>query len=139
VSAPSLKLASEPSLAQADILSVLMFGKTARDLNEGQKADVENGAAQLAASYASGELGQSVSDALGLSGRGIQLQELSASRVALGTYLTDKTFVTVGQTYGAQQGQEMRVEYELTPRWSITSSAASAGGSGADVIWHRRY
>jgi translocation and assembly module TamB len=139
VSAPSLKLASEPSLAQADILSVLMFGKTARDLSEGQKADVQNGATQLAASYASGELGQSVSDALGLSGRGIQLQELSGSRVALGTYLTDKTFVTVGQRYGAQQGQEMRVEYELTPRWSITSSAASAGGSGADVIWHRRY
>jgi translocation and assembly module TamB len=137
--APSLKLASEPSLTQADILSVLMFGKTAKDLNEGQRADVQNGAAQLAASFAASEVGQSVSDALGLSGRGIQLQELSASRVALGTYLTDKTFVTVGQKYGAQQGQEMRVEYELAPRWSITSSASSAGGSGADVIWHRRY
>jgi translocation and assembly module TamB len=137
--APSLKLASEPSLAQADILSLLMFGKTAKDLNEGQRTDVQNGAAQLAASFAASEVGQSVSDALGLSGRGIQLQELSASRVALGTYLTDKTFVTVGQKYGAQQGQEMRVEYELSPRWSITSSAASAGGSGADVIWHRRY
>jgi translocation and assembly module TamB len=137
--APSLKLASEPSLAQADILSLLMFGKTAKDLNEGQRADVQNGAAQLAASFAASEVGQSVSDALGLSGRGIQLQELSASRVALGTYLTDRTFVTVGQKYGAQQGQEMRVEYELAPRWSITSSASSAGGSGADIIWHRRY
>ena len=137
--APSLKLASEPSLTQADILSVLMFGKTAKDLNEGQRADMQDGATQLATSFAASEVGQSVSDALGLSGRGIQLQELSASRVALGTYLTDKTFVTVGQKYGAQQGQEMRVEYELTRQWSITSSASSAGGSGADVIWHRRY
>jgi translocation and assembly module TamB len=137
--APSLKLTSEPSLAQADILSLLMFGKTAKDLNEGQRVDVQNGAAQLAASFAAREVGQSVSEALGLSGRGIQLQELSASRVALGRYLTDKTFVTVGQKYGTQQGQEMRVEYELAPRWSITSSADAAGGSGADIIWHRRY
>ncbi len=137
--APSLKLASEPSLSQADILSVLMFGKTARDLNEGQRADVQNGAARLATSYAGSEIGQSVSDALGLSGRGIQLQELSASRVALGTYLTDRTFVTVGQRYGVQQGQEMQIEYELTRRWSVTTSASSVGGSGADVIWHRRY
>jgi translocation and assembly module TamB len=138
-SAPSLKLTSEPSLSQADILSVLMFGKTSKELNEGQRDDMQNRAAQLATAYAASEIGQSVNDALGLSGRGIQLQELSASRVALGTYLTDRTFVTVGQTLGAQQGQEVRVEYELTPRWSVTSSAASAGGSGADIIWRRRY
>ena len=138
-SAPSLTLTSEPSLTQADILSVLMFGKTAQDLSEGQRVDMQNQATQLAASFAASEIRQSVGDALGLSGRGIQLQELSGSRVALGTYLTDRTFVTVGQNYGAQQGQEMRVEYELTPRWSITSSGSSAGGSGADIIWHRRY
>jgi translocation and assembly module TamB len=137
--APSLKLASEPSLSQADILSVLMFGKTSKELNEGQRDDMQNRAAQLATAYAASEIGQSVNDALGLTGRGIQLQELSASRVALGAYLTDKTFVTVGQTLGAQQGQEVRIEYELTPRWSVTSSAASAGGSGADVTWRRRY
>ena len=139
VSAPSLRLASEPSLTQADILSVLMFGRTARDLSQGQQEDMQNRATQLAVSFAASEIRQSVSGVLGLSGRGIQLQELSGSRVALGTYLTDRTFVTVGQNYGTQQGHEMQIEYELSPRWSVTSSSSSVGGSGADIIWHRRY
>jgi autotransporter translocation and assembly factor TamB len=138
-SSPSLTLASEPPLQQADILSVLIFGKTTADLSDRQRADVQSQASQLAASFAASEIGQSVTDILGLSGRGIWLQELSASRVALGAYLSDKTFVTAGRSFGDQQGQEIRVQRVLTPSWSISSSASSIGGSGADIIWRHRY
>ena len=138
-SSPSLTLASEPPLQQADILSVLIFGKTTSDLSDRQRADVQNQASQLAASFAASEIGQSVTDILGLSGRGIWLQELSASRVALGAYLSDKTFVTAGRSFGDQQGQEIRVQRVLTPSWSVSSSASSIGGSGADIIWRHRY
>jgi autotransporter translocation and assembly factor TamB len=137
--APSLKLESEPSLAQADILSVLLFGKPANELNDGQRADMKQRAGQIATSFAVSQLGKSVSDALGLAGRGVQVEEMSSERVALGAYVTDRTHVTVGQDVAGKRGQEASVEYEITRGWGLATSTSSAGSSGADVVWRKRY
>ncbi|MGH7898478.1 MAG: translocation/assembly module TamB domain-containing protein, partial [Candidatus Binatia bacterium] len=136
---PALTLASEPQLEQADILSVLLFGKPAKELNDGQKADLKKQAAEMAAAYAFTEIGQSVARALGLESAGIQVEELSTERIALGTYLTEKTYVTLGQDIGNRQGQELAVEYQFVPNWSVQTSTSTIGGSGMDLIWHRRY
>ncbi len=138
-SAPSLKLESEPSLSQADILSVLVFGKPAKELNEAQRADMKQRAGQIATSYAVSEVGQSITEALGLTGRGVQVEEVSAERVALGAYVSDRTYVTVGQSVAGKQGQQASVEYELTRSWGVATSTTSDGASGADVIWKKRY
>src|SRR5262249_14632811 len=138
-SAPALTLTSDPSLEQADIVSVLLFGKPSKDLNDGQKSDLKAKAAEIAGSYAFTEIGQSVTRALGLETKGIQVEELSTERIALGTYLTDKTYVTLGQDIGNQQGQELAVQYEFVPHWSIETSTSTIGGSGLDLIWHRSY
>ncbi|HSD10835.1 MAG TPA: translocation/assembly module TamB domain-containing protein [Candidatus Binatia bacterium] len=136
---PSLKLESEPSLTQADILSVLVFDKPASELNEGQRADMKQRVGQLATSYALSELGESMTEALGLTGRGVHVEELSSERVALGAYVSDRTYVTVGQNVAGKQGQEASVEYELTRSWAVATSTSSDGSSGADVIWKKRY
>jgi autotransporter translocation and assembly factor TamB len=137
--APALTLTSEPQLDQADIVSVLLFGKPASQLNDGQKGQLQQNAAEMAAGYAFSKVGQSVSRALGLESKGIQVEELSPERVALGTYLTEKTYVTVGENIGQKNGQEVSVQYELVPHWSVETSANSVGGSGLDLIWHRTY
>jgi autotransporter translocation and assembly factor TamB len=95
-------------------------------------------ASDIATSFAVTEIGRSVGDALGLAGHGIQVEEVSKERVALGSYVTEKTYVTVAENV-AQQGQEAGIEYELTRRWSLSTSTTSAGASGADVIWRLRY
>ena len=136
--APSLKLDSDPPLTQADILSVLVFGKPANELNDGQRQSMRSRATDIATSFAVTEIGRSVGDALGLAGHGIQVEEVSKERVALGSYVTEKTYVTVAENV-AQQGQEAGIEYELTRRWSLSTSTTSAGASGADVIWRLRY
>jgi autotransporter translocation and assembly factor TamB len=46
--------------------------------------------------------------------------------------------VTIAENV-AQQGQEAGIEYELTRRWSLSTSTTSTGASGADVIWRLRY
>jgi translocation and assembly module TamB len=136
---PSLKLESEPSLPQADILSVLVFDKPAKELNDGQRADMKRRVGQLAASYAVSELGESVTRALGLTGRGVRVEEASSERVALGAYVTDKAYVTVGQNVAGKQGQEASVEYEIMRGFGVMTSTTSEGASGADVIWKKRY
>jgi translocation and assembly module TamB len=135
---PSLKLDSDPALSQADILSVLVFGKPTNELNDGQRQSMRNRAQDLATSFAVSEVGRSVGEALGLAGHGIQVQEVSTERVALGTYLTERTYVTIAENV-AKQGQEVGIEYELTRHWGVSTSTTSAGGSGADVVWRVRY
>jgi translocation and assembly module TamB len=137
--APSLKLESEPSLPQGDILSVLLFGKPASELNVGQRADMKQRAGQIASAYAVSELGQAVTSALGLSGRGLHLEEASAERVALGAYVTPRTYVTLGQDVAGRQGQQASIEYELTRAWSVATTTSSAGSSGGDIVWRKRY
>ncbi len=136
---PALTLTSEPALEQADIVSVLLFGKPSDQLNDGQKSDLKAKATEMAGAYAFTEIGQSVSRALGLENKGIQVEELSTERVALGTYLTEKTYVTLGQDIGSRQGQELAVQYEFVPSWSVETSTSTIGGSGLDLIWHRSY
>jgi len=138
-SAPALTLESEPSLSQADILSVLVFGKPAKDLSEGEKTDLQRQAAQMAGGFAFAAVGQSVANALGLEEHGILVEEMSTERVALGSYLTEKTYVTIGQDIGQRQGQELSVQYQLLPRLSVETTSSTIGGSGLNLIWHRRY
>jgi len=137
--APALTLTSEPGLEQADIVSVLLFGKPSDQLNDGQKTDLKQKATEMVGAYAFTEIGQSVTRALGLESKGIQVEELSTERVALGTYLTEKTYVTLGQDIGNRQGQELAVQYEFVPNWSVETSTSTIGGSGLDLIWHRSY
>ncbi|MGH7858900.1 MAG: translocation/assembly module TamB domain-containing protein, partial [Candidatus Binatia bacterium] len=136
---PSLDLRSDPNLEQADILSVLLFGKTAEELNEGQQSALGDQAQQVAASYAATALAQSAARELGVEEMGIQIEELTTERVAVGKYLTERTYVRVGQEVGGDQGQEVALEYEIFRNWEFVASTTSTGNNGADVIWHKRY
>jgi translocation and assembly module TamB len=132
-------LRSDPTLEQADILSVLLFGKPASELNEGQQAKMSDTATAIATTYAADRVAQSVANAVGLERAGIQIEEASSSRVALGKYLTEKTYLRVGQDIGGNGGQEAAIDYEIIPNWELETSTTSAGAHGADVIWHKRY
>src|SRR5262245_62247675 len=57
---PTLTLTSDPPLEQADILSVLLFGKPAHELGRGQSLALQQQALQLAAGYAMPALRTSV-------------------------------------------------------------------------------
>lgn len=136
---PTLTLRSDPELEPADVLSVLLFGKPSRQLSEGQQTTLQRRAGDIATSFAGAQVGQSVAQALGLESLGVQVEEVSASRVALGTYVTDKTFVSVSQSFRSRDGQQASVDYELWPNWDVTGSTTSTGNNGIDLSRHKRY
>lgn len=139
VDSPTLELRSQPGLAQADILSVLLFGKPTGELNDGQRSALANRAAGIAGTYAAAQVGQSVMKKLGLENLGVQVEEMSGERLALGKYVGERTYVTVGQTLGTEPGQEVSVEYELTSNWSFVASTSTAGSNNIDLRWEKRY
>jgi len=137
---PTLTLTSDPPLEQADILSVLLFGKPTHELGRGQSLALQQQAVALAAGYAVPELRASVMEALGLDVLEVELPKGSeAGRVSAGRYVAEDVFVSLGQEFGRRVGQVVGVEYSVTRRVSVRGSTSTRGDSAVDLFWHYRY
>lgn len=139
VSNPTLTLRSDPSLDQADILALLLFGKPTKDLNRGEESALRQNAIDLSAGFAAAQIGSAVAEAIGLDGFGLGEIEFTGGRVGIGRYLGDRTYVTVGQDLAGERGQEAKIEYQLAPDWKVGTSTTSDGASEVDLIWQKRY
>jgi autotransporter translocation and assembly factor TamB len=119
---PTLTLASDPQLDQADILSVLLFNKPLSSLEKSEQASLQQNAISITSGFAAAQIGQAVSQALGL-------QELGV----------DITNVSVSQDVSGKYGQEVSAEYQITSDWRFSVSASTTGPDGVDLIWQKRY
>ncbi len=133
-SAPALALSSEPPLEQADILSLLVFGRPARDLGHQQGVDLQRQAISLASGYVMPELRQSVMNTLGL-----DTFEVGDEGVRAGRYVTRDVFVSLAQDFTGRAGQVMGVDYSVTRSLSLKLSTSTRGDSAVDLLWRRRY
>ena len=131
---PTLTLSSEPQLEQADILSLLVFGRPARDLGHEQSLDLQRKAISLASGYVMPELRQSMMNTLGL-----DTLEVGDEGLRAGRYVTRDIFITLAQDFTGRTGQVMGVEYAVTRRLSLKLSTSTRGDSAVDLLWHRRY
>ncbi len=138
-SSPTLTFESDPPLEQADILAVLIFGKPIQDLSESEQESVGDTASSMAATYGMTTAGRTLANALGLDDAGIYIEEISQERAEVGTYLGRSTFVSVAQQFGIETGQELTVEYEFWPGWSIVTSTSTNETSSVDLFWKIRY
>jgi autotransporter translocation and assembly factor TamB len=138
---PSLTLASNPRLEQADILALLLFGRPINALNPNERGSVQQSAVSIASGYAAGKIANSVSQALGLDTLGLDVRELdfSGGRVGFGRYVGGKTYVSLSQQVTGERGREVSMEYQVAPDWKIGTSTNSTGTNGIDIIWHKRY
>jgi translocation and assembly module TamB len=121
-SQPSLTFKSEPDLEQADILSVLLFGKPTSQLSGGERTDLKSRASEVATGFAASQVSQQVSQALGLEEMGIELKQ-SGSGVGVGSYL----------------GQRVDLQHYVTRHLEVDTNTTARGDRGADVIWSTSY
>ncbi len=138
---PTLKLASEPQLDQADILALLLFDKPISALGKGEQVSLQQNAINLTSGFAASTIGAAVSQALGLQDLGVDLGDVdfSGGQVKYGRYLSRNTFVSVGQDVTGKTGQEAAAEYQITSDWKLDVTTGTKGSRGVDVIWHKRY
>jgi autotransporter translocation and assembly factor TamB len=138
---PSLTLRSTPSLEQSDILALILFGKPVDQLAHGERVGLQDQALSIVGTYAAQEIGRSISDALGLDHLGIDIRQVDfeGGTVGVGTYLTERTYVTIDQDVTKGAGTKATIEFSLTPSWQILTSTNSVGDSEAGLIWRKRY
>jgi autotransporter translocation and assembly factor TamB len=137
---PTLELRSNPMLEEADILSVLIFGKPANGLSGSEQVSLQTQAIQATAGYVASGLRRSIANKLGLDNLEFDMgQSIGQGKVSVGKYVTKDVYVSTSQQLGEKQEREVAVEYQLDRQWQLKGTTTSRGTSGVDVFWQKRY
>ena len=138
-SSMTITLSADPALDQTDIASLLIFGKKSSDLSSGESKSLEEQGAALLAAKAMDELKRAVGadvpvDMLSVRSNG----QGSGQDIVVGKYLSPKLFITYKRGISSQGGNEVQLEYQLTPKISVESQVGDSE-SGVDLFWNYDY
>jgi hypothetical protein len=140
---PSISFKSEPDLEQADILSLLVFGKPANALSDKEKVSLQSQALQAVAGSVASDLRQAVAEKLGIENLELDVGENpSQSKVGIGKYIAPGVFVSTSQQLGSSsqgQGRDVTIEYQLNDNWQLKASTTARGNNGVDILWKKKY
>jgi len=141
VNKPEIKLSSEPPLDDSQIALLIATGRTDLRAGSGNAGTVSGSEAGMAA------LSAVATQAF----RNVVQNKLPVDTVALepgalraGKYVTDKIYVAYVLRWDAdptknENQDEVRVDYQITPRWMFESRYGNAQSGGASLIWSRDY
>lgn len=141
LSAPEPSFTSDPPLSQDEVLSLMLFGRRASELESGEASSVQGMAASLAAGVAFQELGgEGLGDFLPVDTFDVGFgDEEQGPSLEVGKYLTERIFVSVGQSVSRRTGTRARAELSLSEHWSVQTELSSESSSGADLEWSFEY
>jgi autotransporter translocation and assembly factor TamB len=149
---PRLDLKSVPPLDEADILSLIVFNRPVNELGEGEKTAVAQTAASMVGGVVAAPLAEALRDVLD-----VDLLEISVGgdsgtgpSVAIGNQLGERVFVRVRQQFGSADVTEFLLDYELTERLRLQTSAAEGAATnntpghrieqaGVDLVFVKKY
>jgi autotransporter translocation and assembly factor TamB len=132
---PEIELVSEPPLPQADIFSLLLFGKRTDQLSDGEQSSLTSKAQGMAAGVATRQLQQALATQLRL-----DLLEIEAGEnehVTVGKYVNPRTMVRYEYEQDNESGGSgaLTIEYWLTRRFEIEVTGDQRGETALDFLW----
>jgi autotransporter translocation and assembly factor TamB len=135
VSDPILRLDSEPSLEEDDVLSYLFLGRPADEAGTGT-GSLDAAAAALASGLAVKQIAGLLGESLPIDTLDVRIGEQGIpEEVRVGAYVTPNVFMRYGRTFGSDPINEVGMELRLSDQWSIESEMGSDASAGADLIW----
>ena len=130
---PEIALTSTPVLPQDEILSQVLFGRSASQLSPFEAAQLASGVASLAGGGGFDVIGNlrelAGLDRLSFGG------EASALTVAGGRYLTDDVYLEV--IGGGEGGAAVNVEWQVRRNLAISSKFGGTGDASLSIRWRR--
>jgi autotransporter translocation and assembly factor TamB len=132
----TIRLTSEPPLAQEDLLALVTVGATKSELGSSGGGTVfATEAAQLISKeLLGGELNAPTVDILEFG-----KNEAGQSEFRVGKRVNDRTLVTYSGSFAENGKQKIRVEYQLFGPVLIAGEQVLSGGVGGDVILRFRF
>lgn len=130
---PKIALTSTPALPQDEILSQVLFGRSAAQLSPFEAAQLASAVASLAGGGGFDVIGNlrelAGLDRLSFSG------EASSLTIAGGRYITDKVYLEV--IGGGEGGAAVNVEWQVRRNLAISSKFGGEGDASLSVRWRR--
>ena len=130
---PEIALTSTPALPQDEILSQVLFGRSASQLSPVEAAQLASGVASLAGGGGFDVIGNlrelAGLDRLSFGG------EASALTVAGGRYISDDVYLEV--IGGGEGGAAVSVEWQVRRNLAVTSRFGGQGEASLSVRWRR--
>jgi autotransporter translocation and assembly factor TamB len=142
---PQLTLSSTPDLPQADIVTLLVVGKTSDRLTESERSGLSSRAQQIVGNVAAGELEQLLAKPFGLDTLDIQTGDrLGSGKVSVGRYITQDIFLsyehqTGAERSGVERGNRVGVEFSINRHLKVKGSSSDTGDSALDILWRIDY
>jgi translocation and assembly module TamB len=138
---PQLEFSSEPPLSDGDIVSLLLFGKTADELDEGQAGLVADRAGQIALSYGATALQEAVAKEVGLDvvtvGPGSAGDETTT--LTVGKYLSPRVLVRYEQILDEESGFYLHLDYRISGPLKLHTQVSQGQASGAEFAWEKDF
>jgi translocation and assembly module TamB len=140
---PKLSLSSVPALPNDEILSRLIFGKSAQDISAFEAIRLA-GAVRSLTSGGGFDPVDSARDLLGVDSLTIDTESSadgssSYTTVGVGKYLNERVYVELGRSTNPVQPWVGSMEIELSPSVTLESRTNQTGGAGAVLMWKRDY
>ena len=131
---PEIELTSTPALPQDEILSQVLFGRSASQLSPLEAAQLAAGVASLAGGGGFNVIGNlrelAGLDRLSFGG------EASALTVAGGRYITDDVYLEI--IGGGEGGAAVNVEWQVRRNLAISSRFGGEGDATLSIRWRRQ-
>ncbi|MFN3559455.1 MAG: translocation/assembly module TamB domain-containing protein [Brevundimonas sp.] len=131
---PEIALTSTPALPQDEILSQVLFGRSASQLSAFEAAQLAAGVAALAGGGGFDVIGNlrqlAGLDRLSFGG------EASSITVAGGRYITDDVYLEI--IGGGEDGAEVNVEWQVRRNLTVSSKFGGQGDASLSIRWRRQ-
>ena len=137
----SLSLSSVPDLPEDEILSQLIFGKSAQNITPFQAIRLAGAIQTLRSGGGFNPIG-STRDALGVDTLSIESATTDAGTgvsVGVGKYINERVYLEVTRTPNEIQPWQGSIEIELSPRLHLKSTTGGDGRTGAELLWKRDF
>lgn len=135
---PRLNLSSVPALPQDELLSMILFGRSMREISPLQAVRLAQAAAEMTGIGGAGPgFLQSVKSKLGLQELEVSRDEDDNTAVGIGGYIGGKYYF---RTRSSVSGQDKTtVEIHLTPDISVETEVGSDSRQGGGINWKHDY
>lgn len=132
---PHVQVSSEPPMSQADILSTIVFGRPAQNLDQGQSDQLSAQALALLGQRGAREIGQLLSPQLAPDVVTVHQEAQYGSSLEAGKYLSPDLYLRYRHNLSTEGGQNVGLEYRITDWFSVESQVGDARDSGVDMVY----
>lgn len=132
-----LSLSSVPPLPQDELLAMILFGRSMREISPLQAVMLAQAAAEMTGIGPDVDFLDSIKSSLGLREVDVSKDEDDNTSVGVGGYVGGKYYIRTQRSVSGQD--RTRVEVEISPRVSVETEIGADSRQGGGVNWKHDY